>query len=307
MHERSALHLREDGSIEIFGETIAAHDDSAAGTAKRFMSRARNEFRLRYRRRMLAGCYKPGDVRDIDHHHRSGFFRDFGDSIEIDNSWIRAGPNDDQFGFVLFGQTRQFVIIDHFRILAYSVWHDAIVLSGEIQRVTVGEMAAMRQVHSQHRIAGLQDGKIDRHIGLASRMRLNIHVLGAEEFLCARDREVLDHIDELTTAVVAAARIPFGVLICKHGTRCFKNTPVREIFRSDQFQTSGLPPFFIFDSGVDFRIEFFQGSINTIHADLALVGGRSRRLDAPMDGAPRCGGLPLHSSTLCYNFAPCLA
>ena len=229
------------------------------------MSRAGDEFRVWDWRSVLAGCYKPCDVRDVGHHHRSGLFRDLGDSLEIDDSWVRAGSDDDQLRFVLFCQMRQLLIVDNFRILAHPVWHDPIVLSREVQRMAVGQMTSMRQVHAQYRIARLQNTEVDGHIGLASRMRLNIDVLGPEEFLCARDRKAFHHIDELATAIVSAAGIPFGVFIREYGARGFKNSPVRKILRGDEFQTSGLPPFLILDRSVDFRIEFFQRSRNAIH------------------------------------------
>ena len=40
---------------------------------------------------------------------------------------------------------------------------------------------------------------------LAPRVRLHVRVLGAEELLGARDRELLDLVDDLAAAVVALA------------------------------------------------------------------------------------------------------
>src|SRR5207248_6922230 len=108
---------------------------------------------------------------------------------------------------------RQLVIIDQLRIFVYSVWHDAIVLSGEVERMTVRQVAAMRKVHSENRVARLQDGQINGHVGLASRMWLDVHMLGAEKFFGAFNRQILNDIRELAAAVVAAAGISFGIFI----------------------------------------------------------------------------------------------
>ena len=119
-------------------------------------------------------------------------------------------------------------------------------------------MAAVRKVHAENGIAGLQDRQIDGHVRLAAGMRLNVDVLGAEKFFGALDREVLDHVDEFATAVISAARVAFGVFVREDGTRRFENGLVREVLRCDQFKPVGLPPRLVLNSGVDFRIEVLE-------------------------------------------------
>ena len=44
-------------------------------------------------------------------------------------------------------------------------------------------------------------------------MRLDISVLCAKDFLDAFTRQVFDHIDKLTSAIIPFARIPFRILV----------------------------------------------------------------------------------------------
>jgi len=48
-------------------------------------------------------------------------------------------------------------------------------------------------------------------------VRLGVRVLGAEQGFRAVDRELLDDVDELAAAVVAAPRVALGVLVVQGG------------------------------------------------------------------------------------------
>ena len=89
--------------------------------------------------------------------------------------------------------------------------------------MAVSQMAAVRKVHAENRIAGFQNREIDRHVGLAPGMRLHIDVLGAEEFFGAIDGEVFDDVDKLATAVIAPAGVAFRVFIGENRTGRFKH------------------------------------------------------------------------------------
>jgi hypothetical protein len=54
-------------------------------------------------------------------------------------------------------------------------------------------------------------------------------VLGAEERPGARDGERLCHVHELAAAVIALARVAFGVLVRHHGADCFEDGRADEI------------------------------------------------------------------------------
>ena len=220
---------------------------------------------------MYAGSDKAGDMRDIHHYQRAAFLCRFGDAIKLDRARIGACAHNDQFRFVFASEAGDLVIIDHFRILAHSIRHDAIVLAGEIERMTVREVASVRKIHAEDGVARFQDGQIHRHVCLAARMRLNIDVFGAEEFFGPVDCEVFDDIDELTPTIVPVPRVSLGILVREYGSYCFEHRAIREIFRRDQLQSHRLAPLLVLDSSMDLRIKFLERSMNAVHTDLTFI------------------------------------
>ncbi len=65
----------------------------------------------------------------------------------------------------------------------------------------------------EHRVARLEHGQVDGHVGLRAGMRLHVGELGTEQLLGPIAGQVFDHVDVLATAVVPAARIAFGILV----------------------------------------------------------------------------------------------
>jgi hypothetical protein len=106
----------------------------------------------------------------------------------------------------------------------------------------VREVAAVREVHAEDRVAVLKGREVDRHVGLRPRVRLHVGVLGAEDFLRAVDGRLLDHVRKLAPAVVALAGIPFRVLVREDRPHRFEHGLAHEILGGDQFQPLGLPP-----------------------------------------------------------------
>jgi hypothetical protein len=78
-------------------------------------------------------------------------------------------------------------------------------LPEKIERVAVGQVAAVREVHAEHRVARLEQRQVDRHVGLRAGMRLDVGVVGAEERPGAADGGALGDVDELAAAVVPLA------------------------------------------------------------------------------------------------------
>ena len=106
---------------------------------------------------------------------------------------------------MLLGQTFELVVIDGLRFLAHPVGNNLVHLAGEIQRVAVGQVAAVRQAHAQQRVAGFQHRQVDSLIGLATGMRLDVGVFSAKELLGPLDGEIFRHIHILAAAVVTLA------------------------------------------------------------------------------------------------------
>ena len=164
--------------------------------------------------------------------------------------------------------------------------------------MAVRQMAPVRQVHAQNRVAGLEHGQIDRHVSLTTRMRLHIDVFGAEQFFGALDGKGFDDVDEFATAVIAPPRISLGVFVRKHGSRGCEHGFVGKILRGDHFETCFLPPCLVLDRCIYLGIDFFEGLINAVHRASYRWWVKS---------LPRRLLVQKQHCTTCYNPAQCLA
>ena len=137
-------------------------------------------------------------------------------------------------------QLFDFVVVDTLVVFAHAVGDEFVHASGEIQRVAVGEVTAMREIHSQHGVARLQRGHVNGYVGGGAGMGLHVGVLGAEELLGAIDGELFDFVGDLAAAVVPLAWITFGVLVGEDRAHRFKDSFRDEIFGRDQLEAGGL-------------------------------------------------------------------
>ena len=99
------------------------------------------------------------------------------------------------------------------RVAPHAVADKVIQDARDIQPHPVGQMAAMCQVQTEDRVAGPERGQIHGQVRLRSGMGLDVGVLRAEQASGSLDGQLLDHIDVFAAAVVAPARIAFGILV----------------------------------------------------------------------------------------------
>ena len=168
---------------------------------------------------------------------------------------VRRGAGDDELRTMLLGEALHRVVVDRLGFRMNSVRHDIEVTPAVRERVTVREVSTVRQVHSHDRVARLQHGEINGHIRLRARVRLNVHVLGAEELLRAIDRQTLDDVGRSTTAVVSPSRVSFCVLVREHragrgehglGDVVLRRDQLQRVILSRRLRSNGLE-----DLGVD--------------------------------------------------------
>ena len=159
---------------------------------------------------------------------------------------------------MLLGQALELVVVDGFRLLAHPVGDNVVHLAGEIQRVAVSQVAAVRQAHAQQRVAGFQHRQVDGLIGLAAGMRLDIGVFGAKELLGALDGEVFRHIHILAAAVVTLAGQALSILVGHDGAQGFQHRLANEILGGDQLHGASLPVNFQIDGTRNFRVHFAE-------------------------------------------------
>ena len=115
-------------------------------------------------------------------------------------------------------------------------------------------MAAGGEIEAHEGVAGLQQRQEHRLVHLAAGVRLHVGKLGAEQFLGALDRQRLGDVDPFAAAIVARARITFGVFVGHHRALRFQHRPADDVFRRDQLDLVALPAEFTLDRGGDFRI-----------------------------------------------------
>ena len=106
----------------------------------------------------------------------------------------------------------------------------------------------------------------------------------------AVDRELLGDIDELAAAVIAPARIAFGIFVGQHRALRLEHGAADDILRCDQLDLVALAAEFARDRGGDFGVALAQRRGEHIAA-LSAGGGRSvadmlLSLDFGLSGVP---------------------
>src|SRR5215217_8212594 len=205
---------------------------------------------------MQAGRDWTSDVRDISKHPRADTASDLSDTLKVDNARIRRRATDKQFRPVLFGYPLQIVIVDLFCLARNTVISNFVTQTRKVQRMTVRQMTAVRQVHSQYLITILDRGKINRHVRLRAAVRLHVRMIGAKQLLRAIDRGLLDDVGPLTPAVITFARITFSVLVGEHRSRGFEHGLTNKVLGGDELKPVSLAGYFVVDGAGNHRIDF---------------------------------------------------
>ena len=239
--ERPALDAGEDVAVEVLRPVGAAEDEAAARAPQRLVGRRRHERRVGHGRGVQPGDHEAGDVRDVAHEHRADLVGHGSESREVDLARVRRRARDDELRTVLARQRGQRLVVDAFVLAPHAVGDDLVLAAREGERMAVGEMASVREVHAEDLVALLEGRHVDGHVGLRARVRLDVGVLGREEGLRAVDREPLDLVDELASSVVALARVALGVLVGQDRALRFAHGPGDPVLRRDQLDALVLP------------------------------------------------------------------
>ena len=208
---------------------------------------------------MEARRHKPRDVRHIHHQVRAHLVRDLPKPFEVDDPRISACARADELRLVFLRQRLDLVVIDLLGFLVDPVVDHVEEPAGEIDLVTVCQVSAARQAHRENGIARLEDREVHRHVRAASAVRLNVHVLRAEELLRTVNGKPLRHVHELAAVVPALAGITLGVLVGHHRPLRLAHGLADVIFGSDQLDVLALTPGLGLDRGVQLRIAAAQG------------------------------------------------
>jgi hypothetical protein len=268
VNQGSALKARKHDAVEILRVLGLAQDEPGPRTAERLVRRRRDEIAVRDGARVVPGRHEPGDVGHVRHDLRSDRSRDPPDAREIDDARVRGRAAHDELRLVLARQRLELVVVEGLVGLAYAVGHERVQLAGEVERMAVGQVPSVRQVHPQNGVAGFEHREVDRLVRLAPRMRLHVGMLGAEQLLRAIDRQALNHVRVFAPAVVAFSGVPFSVLVGEDGSRRLEHGVADEILGGDQLESSGLARGLVADGLRHRGVGLAQRPVHRVHGAL---------------------------------------
>src|ERR1700676_4417197 len=138
--------------------------------------------------------------------------------------------------------------------------------------MAVSQMSAMRQIQSEDGVAGLQDARVRFHVGLRSRVRLHVRVLGSKKFLRPVARQVFDNVSVLASSVIPLAGIALSIFVGEYRTCSFEHGFADEILRGNQLQTFVLAASLVIDRCSDLWISFGKraGHCRIFHGKLSI-------------------------------------
>ena len=200
-----------------------------------------HELAVRDRARVQARGDEAGDVGDVGHDEGARGVGGRPHRREVDGARVGRGADHDDLRLVLDREALQLLVVDPLVLLAHAVGHDLEVLAGEVQRVAVGEVAAVGEVHPEDRVAGLARRHVDGGVGLGAGVRLHVRVVGAEDLLRAGDGQALRHVHELAAAVVAPAGVALGVLVGEDRAERLEHGLGDEVLGGDHLELAALP------------------------------------------------------------------
>ena len=197
-------------------------------------------------------------MRGVHHQQRAHLVGDLAERGEVDQPGNGRAAADDHLRPVLAGQVADLVVVDVLGLGVHAVVHRVEPLAGEADLGAVGQVAAVRQRHRQHRVAGLQEGAVHRDVGAGAGVRLQVGVLGAEQRLGPVDADLLGPVDHLAAAVVPPAGIALGVLVAQRAAERGQHRRRGEVLAGDQLQAAAQPVQLVQHHAGDLGVDLLQ-------------------------------------------------
>ena len=197
---------------------VVRQHHARARAAQRLVRRGGDDMGVRQRARMQPGGHQSRKMRHVDHEIGADGVGDLAEAREVDDARIGRAAGDDHRGLVLLRKFLDLVVVDAVVVLAHAVLHGVEPLAGQVRRRAMGQVPAMGERHAEDRVARLDQREHHRLVGLAARMRLHVGEGAVEQALGAVDGELLDDVDILAAAVIAPARIAFGIFVGEQRT-----------------------------------------------------------------------------------------
>ena len=153
-------------------------------------------------------------MRHVNHQDSTHLISNLAHAGIVPLAAVSRTATDDELRFVLKSELFHFIII-HASCLFLQVITDRLVDNAAgVDEGAVAEVAAMVEVQAHEGIARIEASQEDGRVSLSARVRLHVSILGSEKLADAVDSELLNFVHHLTSAIIALARITFGIFVC---------------------------------------------------------------------------------------------
>ena len=202
---------------------------------------------------MHAARHQAGDVGHVHHQVGAVAVGDLGQAGKVDGAGVSRRAGHQHLGPGLFDGLFHLVVVDA-AVLAHAIGDEVVVLARHIHRRAVGQVAALGQVHPHDGVAQVQQGEVDRQVGLRARVGLHVGVLCAEQLAGPADGDVLHLVHIGAAAVIALARQALGVLVGQHAAHGGHHGRGDDVLTGDQLDVLALAGQLPAHGGAHFRV-----------------------------------------------------
>ena len=213
-------------------------------------------------------------MRHVHHERRLDRIGDRAEALEIPMAGIGRAAGDDQLRPMLSRQGGDRLHVEAVIVRPHAVGHRLEPFAGHVDRRAVREVAARRKVEPHERVARLKEREEDGLVRLAAGVRLHVGEAAVEEPADALDGEALGDVDEMTAAVIALARIAFGVFVRHDRALRLEHGAGHDVFGRDELDLVALAAEFAGDRRGDLGIGLLQaGRKEAVRQASLVVGG----------------------------------
>ena len=103
---------------------------------------------------MLSRCHQTCNMGHIHHQIGAYLVRNLTEALKVNGSCIGAGSRHDQLWLRFPGLALYLVIVNE-SLIVYAVGYNIKIKAGKVYRTSVGQMAAVIQIHTHNRISRL--------------------------------------------------------------------------------------------------------------------------------------------------------
>ena len=192
-------------------------------------------------RGMQTRRHQTGDMGHIHHQVGTHLIGDLPEFRKINEPGIGAGTGNDELRLIFQSGFPHGLVVNGLGLIVQAIGDHMEILSGDIHRAAVGQMAAVVQIHAHDCVTGLDQRKKCRQIGVCAGVRLYVGIFAAKQFAGAFPGNVLRDIHGIAAAVIASAGIALGVLIGQAGAHCQHHRLADDILGRDQLDVAALP------------------------------------------------------------------